>query len=231
ESGAAQSYLAGALIHKKQYLSAVTILNRIIRKAPTAGEAYFQLAEIYVTMDKNEDARQALDLALKFQPAILHTELGQTAVATMYGQLGEYQAALRVYEQVLREEPDLYSAVYNCGYTYFLLNRDSEAEKLLSHAAQLAPSIPSPAFYLGQIYLRTGRAELAESQLRRALQLDPQGYDYHFWLGRTLAARRQVREAKTEYLKEVKLYPTNSKALAELAAQGLQVSKQGRINQ
>ena len=119
------------------------------------------------------------------------------------------------------------SAVYGCGYTYFLLNRDSDAESLLWRAVQLAPGASRPRFYLGQIYLRTGRVELAEGNLREALRLDPQAYGYHYWLARALAARGDVVHARMEYSEELELHPSNHDALGEVNPQSTSSLKRG----
>ena len=226
-SFAAQFNVAGALIQRREYLPALAILNQLIRQYPTEGEPYYLLAELYVSVDKDEESRRALRTALELKPDLLQSETGKVRVATLLGELGDFQGAVKLYEQVLREEPDMFSAIYGCGYTYFLLNRDSDAEKLLSEAAQMTPTASPPVFYLAQIYLRTGRAELAQANFKKALRLDGQGYDYHYWLGRTLAARGQVDQARMEYSEELKLHPKNRNALAELAPQPSVPIKQG----
>src|SRR5262249_15347090 len=229
ESFAVQMNVAGALIQKREYLPAIAILNRVIQQYPDSGEPYYALAELYVSVNKDDESRRALDTALQLKPELLQSNFGRVWVATLLGELGDFQGAVKLYEQVLREEPEIYGAVYGCGYTYFLLNRDSDAEKLLSRAAQLAPTASPPIFYLGQIYLRTGRAELAEANLRKALSLDAQGYDYHYWLGRALAARGQVDQAKKEYSEELRLHPKNPNATAELTSQTTLPLKQGNL--
>ena len=218
ESFSVQMNLAASLIQKREYLSAITMLNRVIEKYPDSSEPYCALAELYVAINKDDESRRALNTALRLKPELLQSDFGRVWAATLLGKLGDFQGAVKLYEQVLREEPEMFSAVYGCGYTYFLLNRDSDAEKLLSRAAQLAPTTSAPLFFLGQIYLRTGRAELAEADLRKALSLDAQAYDFHYWMGRALAARGQVDQAKMEYSEELKLHPKNPKALAELAS-------------
>jgi protein O-mannosyl-transferase len=228
-SFAVQMNVAGALIQKREYLPAIAILNRVIQQYPDSGEPYYALAELYVSVNKDDESKRALNTALQLKPELLQSNFGRVWIATLLGELGDFQGAVKLYEQVLREEPEIYGAVYGCGYTYFLLNRDSDAEKLLSRAAQLAPTASPPVFYLGQIYLRTGRAELAEAHLRKALSLDAQVYNYHYWLGRALVARGQVDQAKKEYSEELKLHPKNPNAMAELTSQSTLTRKQGNL--
>jgi protein O-mannosyl-transferase len=226
-SFAVQMNVAGALIQKREYLSAIAMLNEVIRQYPGSGEPYYSLAEVYVSADNDEASRRALETALQLKPDLLQSDVGRVRVATLLGELGDFQGAVKLYEQVLSEEPEMFSAVYGCGYTYFLLKSDSGAESLLLRAAQLAPRTSQPLFYLGQIYFRTGRLELAEGSLRKALSLDPQVYGYHYWLGRVLASRGDVVHAKMEYSEELKLHPSNHDALAEVNPQSTSSLKRG----
>jgi protein O-mannosyl-transferase len=208
--------LASALMKRNDYGRALPILTNLTHDHPQVGPPHYYLAQAYIHLGQKAEAQRALDTALELAPDVMQSSAGKSDVATLLAQLGDYDKALNLYLEVLREEPDLYSANYNGGYTYFLLRQDAEAEKLLQHAVQVAPGIPAPIFYLGRIYLRAGDAPRAQNYFRTALTLDSKGYDYHYWLGQALAATGQQGEAKDEYLEELRLHPENPNAIAQL---------------
>lgn len=208
--------LAAALIKKNRFGQGIAVLTAIIQEDPSNGSAYYQLAEAYVRTGQKAEARKALDTALELNPEAMQSEAAQSDIANIFAQLGDYQTALRLYLQVLEREPELYSALYNGGYTYFLRDQDAQSEKLLQRAMRVAPDYAAPVFYLGRIYLRTGKPELAEIYFKKALAIDPHGYDFHYWLGETMAARGQYSRALDEYAEELKFYPKNPNALASL---------------
>jgi tetratricopeptide (TPR) repeat protein len=208
--------LGSALTKKGEYGRAIALLTNIAQEHPRMGASYYYLAQAYVRTGQKTEARTALETALQLYPQVMQSETGKSDIANLFAQLGDYQTALRLYLQVLEREPDLYSALYNCGYAYFTLNDDKQSEKLLLRAMHVAPDYAAPVFVLGRIYLRNGKPELAEEYFRRALTIDPSGYDFHYWLGEAMKSRGQFSKALEEYNQELKLYPKNPNALAQL---------------
>ena len=210
--------LADALTKRREYGSAIPILKQVLEENPNSGTAHAALAQAFVRVGQPQDARRELDEALRSAPELLHALKGKTDVANLYGGLGDYQKALSLYHQVLQREPDFYDALYNGGLTYFLTGNDDMAEELFLHAAGVAPNIDAPNYHLGRIYLRKSNPELAETYFRTALRINPTGYGFHYWLGQSLAARGQLDQAKREYAEELKLFPNNRDAIAQLGA-------------
>jgi protein O-mannosyl-transferase len=209
--------LASALMKRSEYSRALPILTALTHDHPQVGPPHYYLAQAYIHLGRKTEAQNALNTALELTPEVVQSNSGKSEVATLFAQLGDFESALKLYLDVLREEPDLYSANYNCGYMYFLRRQDAAAEKLLLHAVQVGPGFAPPIFYLGRIYLRAGKATVAESYFRRALAIDANGYDFHYWLGQALAANDRLNEARTEYAEELRLHPQNTNAVAALS--------------
>ena len=209
--------LASALMKRNEYGRALPILSALTHDHPQVGPPYYYLAQAFIHLGQKTEAQNALNTALELTPEVVQSNSGKSEVATLFAQLGDFQSALKLYLDVLRQEPDLYSANYNCGYMYFLLRQDAAAEKLLLHAVEVGPGVAPPVFYLGRIYLRAGKATVAETYFRRALALDANGYDFHYWLGQALAASDRLDEARTEYTEELRLHPQNTNAAAALS--------------
>jgi protein O-mannosyl-transferase len=209
--------LASALMKRNEYSRALPILTALTHDHPQVGPPHYYLAQAYIHLGQKAEAQNALNTALALTPEVVQSNSGKSEVATLFAELGNFESALKLYLDVLREEPDLYSANYNCGYMYFLRRQDAAAEKLLLHAVQVGPGFAPPIFYLGRIYLRAGKATVAESYFRRALAIDANGYDFHYWLGQALAANERLNEARTEYAEELRLHPQNTNAVAALS--------------
>ena len=212
--------LAAALMKRNEYGRALPILTNLTHDHPQMGPPHYYLAQAYIHLGDKTEARKALYTGLELTPEVAESSSGESEVATLFAQLGDFDRALKLYLEALHEEPDLYSANYNCGYLYFLHRQDSDAERLLQHAMQVGPGIPLPIFYLGQIYLRSGKPQLAETYFKKALSLDSKGYDFHYWLGQALAAAGHLDQAKEEYAEELRVHPDNPNAIAQLNAAG-----------
>ena len=208
--------LADALIKKREYGRAIPILKQVVHENPDSGTPHAVLAQAYLRVGQPLDARTELEEALRIAPELLSALKGRTDVANVYGELGDYQKAISLYEQVLQQEPDFYDALYNGGLTYFLMGNNDRAEKLLSRAIQVAPGLDAPVFYLGRVYLRKARPELAEACFKQTLEINPKGYGLHYWLGQALAARGQLNQARDAYVEELNLHPANADAIAQL---------------
>jgi len=193
---------------------AVELLKLAISKEPRRYAAYYLLAEAYARMGDREDGRRVLAQGLALSPD--PGEMDTADLAGLYGRLGDYDHALQLCTAVLRQEPDLLSALYNCGTINFELARYEEAEKLLSRAVRLAPEEPAAIYWLGRVYLQTNRAAEAQSAFRKALALQPDVYEYHYRLAESLEKAGDLKNAREEYREAQRLDPN-----AEAATQRL----------
>jgi len=103
-------------------------------------------------------------------------------VAGLYGQMGDYDRALALCSEILEKEPDLYSALYNCGNIHLMDGQYKDAEQLLSRAVQLVPEQAAPRHFLGRALLQDGRNAEAQPYLLQAVAMDSKVWDYHYWL-------------------------------------------------
>ena len=74
----------------------------------------------------------------KVSAEYIQSETGMAKFAGLYGQIGEYDKALALCSVVLSKEPDLYSAIYNCGNIHRMDGQYKAAEKLLARAVEMA---------------------------------------------------------------------------------------------
>src|SRR5579864_135146 len=76
-------------------------------------------------------------------------------------QLGQYEAALGDYEQMLQTSPDHKAGVYNAALCLEKLERFEEALEAFGKAAELNPKVPDTSLGLGLCHLHCKHAEEA----------------------------------------------------------------------
>jgi tetratricopeptide (TPR) repeat protein len=211
---------ANAVGRRGAHEQAISLLTDAIAQYPGYGPAYYVLTDNYLAMGNKEQGRHALAMALQTAPVYVQSEIGQASLAGFLAQLGDYNRAQQICTDILRREPDLFVALYNCGTMQFKAGQDAEAERLLTHGIEVAPDQAGAYYYLGRVFLRDHKSAQAESAFRRAVALSPAGYEFHFWLGQCLEVKGDLAGARNEYTEALRLNPQYDEAKARLAALG-----------
>jgi tetratricopeptide (TPR) repeat protein len=166
-------------------------------------EPYLDRARMYLDEHKTDDALATLKKGAEAAPSDMRAPLMQ---AEILGQLGRYQEAIALYDNILARNPDLDAVANNLAeiiadYEY----TDPAALDKAKHVAERFVATSNPFFLdtLGWIYYRQGNIEEAQNVIKRAmampnLQLPPQAH-YHF--GAILLKANKVPEAKAELQK------------------------------
>jgi tetratricopeptide (TPR) repeat protein len=190
----------------------------LARDHPEYGYAALTLAETYIQAGRFDAGRVMLQKALLVSPDYANSETGMASVAGLYGRMGDFEPALALCSQVLAAEPNLYSALYNCGNIDLLAGHYAEAERLLSHAIEVAPEQAAPKHYLGRALLEDGKNHEAQPYLATAATMDPKVWDYHYWLAESLERSGNIPAARAQYLEALRLNPDGTEAKMRLAA-------------
>jgi len=137
-----------------------------------------------------------------------------TMLGTLYGQHGDYEAALKPLRRAAQLDPNSPQTHYNLALDCFRLGRYAEARDALANVVKLWPDLaPLNALYGGVLY-RLGDKAAAYDALRHAYQLHPQDassatllYDTGLSLAEeSLAGKQYAVSAK--YLNEMaQLFP------------------------
>ena len=142
---------------------AIQLARSVVRDHPEYGYGPLALAEAYIHAGRFEEGRVWLD---RVDPDYAKSEVGMAGVAGLYGQMGDYERALALCSEILQKEPNLYSALYNCGNVHLMDGQYKDAEQLLSRAVQLVPEQAAPRHFLGRALLQDGRNAEAQPYLR-----------------------------------------------------------------
>jgi protein O-mannosyl-transferase len=178
----------------------------------------FALAEVNIAAGRKEDGRKALEHALQATPEYAQSETGMSSVAGLWGKLGDYDRATQFCHKALDSDPNLYSALYNCGNIELMAGHYSQAESLLRRALQASPQLAAPRHFLGRALLLEGRNTEAQPYLYQAVVIDPGIYDYHYWLGQSYEQSGDKADAQREYAAALQISHDREEARARLAA-------------
>ncbi|MGA7295604.1 MAG: tetratricopeptide repeat protein [Terriglobales bacterium] len=196
---------------------AIGLAEAVVREHPEYGYGPLTLAEAYIRDGRFAEGRVWLN---RVNPDYAKSEVGMAGVAGLYGQMGDYQQALALCAEILEKEPDLYSALYNCGNIHLLDGQYKDAERLLSRALELVPEQSGPKHFLGRAFLLDGQNAKAQPYLLQAAAMDPTVWDYHYWLAVSFEQSGNISAARSEYLNVLELNRDSKEAKLRLAGLG-----------
>jgi tetratricopeptide (TPR) repeat protein len=194
---------------------AIALAQLAVREHPDYGYGPLALAEAYIHAGRFEEGRVWLD---RVNPDYAKSEVGMAGLAGLYGEMGDYDRALALCSEILGKEPNLYSALYNCGNIHLLHGQYREAEELLSRAVQLVPEQAAPKHFLGRALLQDGRNAEAQPYLAQAAAMDPKVWDYHYWLAESFQQSANLPAARLEYQQALQLNQDSKEAKMRLTA-------------
>jgi tetratricopeptide (TPR) repeat protein len=211
----AMAGLAKEYSHRGAHEKAIELAEAVVREHPEYGYGPLALAEAYIHAGRFEEGRVWLE---RVNPDYAKSEVGMAGVAGLYGEMGDYQRALALCSEILEKEPNLYSALYNCGNIHLMDGQYRDAEQLLSRAVELVPEQAGPRHFLGRALLQDGRNAEAQPYLLQAAAMDPKVWDYHYWLAVSLEESGNMSAARAEYQRALQLNQDSKEAKMRLTA-------------
>jgi len=197
---------------------AIEIAREGVRQHPEYVYTLLSLAETNIRAGHFDEGRIWLDRFLAANPDFLNSETGIASAAGLYGRMGNFDRAFQLCDQILARDPNLYTALYNCGNIHLMANQYTAAEKLLTRASQVVPEEAGPKHYLGRTLLEDGRVQEAQPYLEQAVEMDPKVWDYHYWLAVSLEKSGNTAGARNEYQRALQLNQGSTEARLRLAA-------------
>jgi protein O-mannosyl-transferase len=222
ENPSAAIGLAREYSRRGDYDQAVALVENAVNEAQQTDidntYVLLALADVNIAAGRKEDGRKALEHLLEASPAYAQSETGMAEVAGLWGKLGDYDRATQFCQQALDADPDLYSALYNCGNIELLAGNYSKAENLLRRALEVSPQLAAPYHFLGRALLLDGKNAEAQLYLESAVTMAPEVWDYHYWLAQSLEKSGHLVAARVEYERTLQLNPDQNEARVQLTA-------------
>jgi tetratricopeptide (TPR) repeat protein len=131
----------------------------------------------------------------------------------------DYPKAIALLQEALRQDPNDWHPNFSLGYTYFVLERYEEAERLFLRAVTLHPSDADPDqyIYLAMTENRLGKIAEAEWAIRQAVLRRPQRERYRYAMALVLEQEGKMAEAAREFQATLAINPGNADARVRLA--------------
>ncbi len=166
--------LGSAFFQRGYYDSAKASFQIALRDDPSSAEALYGLGSVYLKQERNREARETFERAVKLIPN--YPDTGPNAwnnlglLATRDGRITE---AIANFQEALRLSPDYWIALENLGNAYRQQKRWDEARSALERAVAARPKEPEANYSLAMVYAQTDDTDRAYQYLQTALQLRP----------------------------------------------------------
>lgn len=189
----------------REYDVALAKLDEVIKEDPGIMEARHVRANIYLQLDRAEDAieecKEALSLDSEYGAAVF-------TLAQAYKKLKKFEEAIAGFNRLVQLDPRDPKPHVNLGEIYIDIKDFDKAISHLQQAIAIDPEHSSLAHnLLGAAFLEKKMLEPAEKELLKALEMRPRIPDAHYNLGLLYEEKGDLNRAVQEYKKEIEIHP------------------------
>lgn len=110
------SLIAGSYEQKKDTLGALETLKEGFEKYPEDNGVLTSMIQIYLNLNKTEDAMKYLDMAIKQDP---NNATYYFAQGTLFEKMDNEEGAITAYENAIKRDDTFFNAYYNLGALYY----------------------------------------------------------------------------------------------------------------
>ena len=125
---------------------------------------------------------------------------------------GRTREAMQTFRQILRVDPNHWSALYDLGLDDFMNGDYREAEEFLTRAAALKSDNADTSALLAEVLNREGKYSEAEDSIRHAMAVQPAKASYRRVLADSLEGQGKGAEAMKEMEDELRTHPDDEGA-------------------
>ncbi|MED2836788.1 tetratricopeptide repeat protein [Bacillus wiedmannii] len=190
------------LRNKGEFQKALQVINKMKDIDNRNPRLYFNEAEIYIKLQRHEDAIDKYSEAIK-----LDNEYGEAYIwrGYVYNKLGKYRSAVEDYNRAI-ELDEVYAVVYNNrGYAYQKLERYEEALVDYAKAIELDEEYVIVYENRGGLYIEIEGYENAIKDYTRVIELDKEYAIPYNDRGYAYEKLERYEEALVDYAKAIEL--------------------------
>lgn len=167
-----QSGLAQAYWVKQAHALAEEHFKRAIKLSDGDPKYYNNLAALYLSMERYDDAISAFQTAAE-NLLFDRPEMAWTGVGMANTQKQDYPAALRAYQKAMAINPNYYLAPFRLGELYYNQDRPVEALDMFTRTIELAPGFADGHYWQGLVYMKMKNPQKAKPAFLEVIRLAP----------------------------------------------------------
>ena len=207
---------AGLMYYRKKlYNAALDEFKTAVKLAPGEKQYSYNLGLVLAALGRDDEANQAFksaeglkegaEMRRTFAEQVRKNKIkelynsGHTAMESL-----DYSRAIKLFEEVLKLEPDMMEAHFNLGVCYGAKHNSEKQIYHFKEAIRLKPQMSEAHYNLGLAYLGADMYQEAIDEFKQAIKLKPAFSDAHFQLGKTLYKMGKYAEAASEFKKCLK---------------------------
>jgi len=183
------------------------------------------LANVYLTQMRNEEAVPHIHEALRIKPYYLEAHIN---LATVLRRLGRNEQSEKEYRVALALQPANVDAHSGYGALLAAEGRTADALREFREAVALKPDDADGHYDLGRVLAATGRPNEAMDQFSEAVRLRPDDAAAFRSLGMVLLSRGRFNEALVQFAAEARLKPSDASVHYDL---GKLLAGAGRLDE
>jgi tetratricopeptide (TPR) repeat protein len=215
-----RNYLSyGSVFFQRGYMEQAAASFQIaLRDDPTSAEALYGIGSVYLDQQKNAEARESFERALKLRASYPDTlanswnNLG--LLAAREGRTGE---AVGYFQEALKLSPDHLIALDNLGSAYRQQKRWDDARKTYEQALEVSPNDAEANYGLGMVFAQNNDTARAFDSLQKALKLRPAYPEALNNLGILYLRTQRRDEAVASFEQCIRVAPVFDQAYLNLA--------------
>jgi tetratricopeptide (TPR) repeat protein len=214
---AANLYQAESDIEKKDYPSALDLLNKVVTSDPKNYVAWFDLGFVNNALGKTDDAISAYRQSVAMKPDVFESNLNLGLMLVKAGQPGaeEFLRAATKLTPTAHAAEGKEQAWLSLGHLLEKPKPD-EAIDAFQQAAKLQPNDIEPHLSVGPLLEQQSRLPEAEQAYKQALTIDPQSSDALTGLANLYMRSHHFPEAEAAMRKLLVQHPNDASVHLQL---------------
>lgn len=169
---------------------AVKLYNLVIKEKPDCTVAYYELGSIFLATNQLELARKNLQSAYEQDPG---NEWYTNAYLNSLGAMEEYELAVDILKQQLKQYPDDPEWAFRLAGTYFAMEKGSKALRLLDKIEKERGFSEKVTLMKASIYESEEKYDSALEEVEKVMSLFPEAVQF-----RVVAAELCLKSGKEE---------------------------------
>lgn len=165
-----QLFEAERLKQEGQHEAAIRVCENILLQDLNCAEAYEEIGDNYLSLQKYVQAGRALERAVRLSP---HSANANYLLGFAYSERGDHDAAVKLFEKSNELKPNHPEILRCLGWVYFHSSSHREGLVMLERARTIAPDDTLTLMDLGTCYFASRHLPEALECFQDILKLEP----------------------------------------------------------